>query len=52
MLSSSFQLIIEFILGVLVPPILVIGSILLLIIKIIERKKEKKNEDMDKYDKY
>lgn len=39
-------------LGILVPAIVVVGSILLLIIKIIERQKEKKNEDMNKYDKY
>lgn len=39
-------------LGILVPAIVVVGSILLLIIKVIERQKEKKNEDMNKYDKY
>ena len=46
------MVVISVMLGLLVPGIIVIGSILFLIIKIIERKKEKKNEDMDKYDKY
>ncbi|GAA0714126.1 hypothetical protein GCM10008904_29190 [Paraclostridium ghonii] len=31
---------------------IVVGSIILLILKIIERKKEKQNEDWDKYDDY
>ena len=35
-----------------IPSILIIASIVLLLMKIIERKKEKKNEDFDKYDKY
>lgn len=30
----------------------IIGSIILLIVKIIERQKEKKEENLDKYDKY
>lgn len=49
---SSICIAISVMLGLLVPGILVIGSIIFLIIKIIERQKEKKNEDMDKYDKY
>lgn len=44
--------IISIILGLLLPLTIVAGSIMLLIIKIVERKKEKKNEDLDKYDKY
>lgn len=32
--------------------ILIVGSIILLILKIIERQKEKKEENLDKYDKY
>ncbi|WP_325276975.1 hypothetical protein [Romboutsia sp.] len=51
-MSSNIFAVILFILGLLVPGVIFIGSILLLIIKIIERKKEKKNEDLDKYDKY
>lgn len=31
---------------------IIIGSIILLIIKIIERQREKKEENLDKYDKY
>lgn len=31
---------------------IIIGSIILLIVKIIERQKEKKEENLDKYDKY
>jgi uncharacterized membrane protein YdcZ (DUF606 family) len=31
---------------------IVVGSMILLILKIIERKKEKQNEDWDKYDDY
>ena len=30
----------------------IIGSIILLIVNIIERQKEKKEENLDKYDKY
>lgn len=30
----------------------IIGSIILLIVKIIERQKEKKEENLEKYDKY
>ncbi|MEW9080558.1 hypothetical protein [Terrisporobacter glycolicus] len=32
--------------------VMIIGSIILLIMKIIEREKEKKEENLDKYDKY
>ena len=32
--------------------IIVIGSMILLILKIIERQREKKEENLDKYDKY
>lgn len=32
--------------------VIIIGSIILLIMKIIERQKEKKEENLDKYDKY
>ncbi|WP_018591149.1 hypothetical protein [Terrisporobacter glycolicus] len=32
--------------------VMIIGSIILLIMKIIERQKEKKEENLDKYDKY
>lgn len=38
--------------GLLVPFIFIVGSIVLLIVKIIERQKEKKNENIDKYKKY
>lgn len=31
---------------------IIIGSIILLIVKIVERQKEKKEENLDKYDKY
>lgn len=31
---------------------IIIGSIILLIVKIIERQREKKEENLDKYDKY
>ncbi|MGL5640837.1 MAG: hypothetical protein ACRDDM_01130 [Paraclostridium sp.] len=31
---------------------IIIGSVVLLILKIIERQKEKQNEDWDKYDDY
>lgn len=40
------------ILILLIYGILVIGSIVLLILKIIERNKEKKKENLDKYDDY
>ena len=49
---SNVCVAISVMIGLLVPGILFIGSIIFLIIKIIERQKEKKNEDMDKYDKY
>ncbi|MDD5879971.1 MAG: hypothetical protein PUC84_12430 [Clostridiales bacterium] len=32
--------------------VIIIGSIILLILKIIERHNEKKEENLDKYDKY
>lgn len=38
--------------GIIVPAICVVGSIVLLIVKIIERNKEKKKENLDKYKKY
>ena len=44
--------IISAILGLGIPAIVVISSVILFIVKIIERIKEKKNEDFDKYDKY
>lgn len=31
---------------------IIIGSIILLTVKVIERKREKKEENLDKYDKY
>ncbi|MDU3803141.1 hypothetical protein [Paraclostridium bifermentans] len=31
---------------------IIVGSIILLILKVIERKKEKREEDWDKYDDY
>ena len=40
------------ILGLGIPAIVVISSVILFIVKIIERIKEKKNEDFDKYNKY
>lgn len=52
MWSSNALVVISVMLWALVPGTIVIGSIVFLIIKIIERQKEKKNEDMDKYDKY
>ena len=44
--------IISAILGLGIPAIVVISSVILFIVKIIERIKEKKNEDFDKYNKY
>lgn len=49
---NSLIFIISIILTIGVPILFFIGSIVLLISKIIERKKEKKKEDFDKYDKY
>ena len=40
------------ILGLGILAIVVISSVILFIVKIIERIKEKKNEDFDKYNKY
>ncbi|MCR8744923.1 hypothetical protein [Romboutsia lituseburensis] len=51
-MKISAGLIIAIILGVLVPGLLALGSIVLLVVKIIERKKEKKKEDWDKYKNY
>lgn len=49
---SNIGLIIALILAIRTPFVIIVGSIVLIIVKIIERKKEKKNEDFDKYDKY
>ena len=49
---SNIGLIIALILAIETPFVIIVGSIVLIIVKIIERKKEKKNEDFDKYDKY
>lgn len=49
---SNIGLIIALILAVGTPLVIIVGSIVLIIVKIIERKKEKQNEDFDKYDKY
>lgn len=49
-MNSIFILIIGII--CLFPAIIILGSGILLILKIIERIKEKENEDFDKYDKY
>ncbi|MPM58847.1 hypothetical protein SDC9_105680 [bioreactor metagenome] len=51
-MKISAGLIIAIILGVLVPALLALGSIVLLVVKILERKKEKKKEDWDKYKNY
>ena len=60
-MSNNGVFIISAILGLGIPAIAVISSVILLIVKIIERtrqktrtnnQKEKKNEDFDKYDKY
>lgn len=48
---NSFM-IISGILGLAVPIVMVVGSIVLVIVKIVERKKEKQSEDIDKYKKY
>ncbi len=49
---NSIGFIFSIFLSLAIPFIIIIGSIVLLIVKIIERQKEKKNEDFDKYDKY
>ncbi|MGL4913210.1 MAG: hypothetical protein ACRC3Y_12360 [Romboutsia sp.] len=51
-MNSDPLVIISGILGLVVPGVIVIGSVVLLIVKIIERQKEKKNENWDKYNKY
>ena len=50
-MSNNGFFIISAILGLGIPAI-VISSVILFIVKIIERIKEKKNEDFDKYNKY
>ena len=50
--SNNGFFIISAILGLGIPAIVVISSVILFIVKIIERIKEKKNEDFDKYNKY
>lgn len=49
---SNIGLIIALILAIGTPFVIIVGSIVLIIVKIVERKKEKKNEDFYKYDKY
>ena len=51
-MSNNGFFIISAILGLGIPTIVVTSSVILLIVKIIERIKEKKNEDVDKYDQY
>lgn len=51
-MSSDPLFVVSGILGLVVPGVIVIGSVVLLIVKIVERQKEKKNEDWDKYNKY
>ena len=51
-MSNDGFFIISAILGLGIPAIVVISSVILFIVKIIERIKEKKNEDFDKYDKF
>ena len=51
-MSNDGFFIISAILGLGIPAIVVISSVIMLIVKIVERMKEKKNEDFDKYDKY
>ena len=51
-MSNDVFFIISDILGLGIPAIVVISSVILFIVKIIERIKEKKNEDFDKYNKY
>ncbi len=49
---SNLIVLISLFMTIVLPGIIFIGSIILIILKIIERKKEKRNEDFDKYDKY
>ena len=51
-MSNDGYFIISAILGLGIPAIVVISSVILFIVKIIERITEKKNEDFDKYNKY
>ena len=51
-MSNNGFFIISAILGLGIPAIVVISSVILFIVKIIERIKEKKNEDLDNYNKY
>ncbi|WP_158534729.1 hypothetical protein [Romboutsia maritimum] len=45
-------MILAVILTIGVPIIIVVGSIILIIVKIVERRKEIKEENLDKYKKY
>ncbi|WP_343101349.1 hypothetical protein [Romboutsia sp. MSSM.1001216sp_RTP31141st1_G3_RTP31141_220114] len=49
---SNLALTIVFLLAETIPFAIIGGSIVLIIAKIIERKKEKKNEHFDRYDRY
>ena len=49
---NAFFVFVGFICGIGIPLICVVGSIVLLIAKICERQREKKDEDLDKYKKY
>ena len=51
-MSNNGFFIISAILGLGIPTSLLISSVILFIVKIIERIKEKKNEYFDKYNKY
>ena len=51
-MCNSLIFFIAIILTIGIPAIIFIGSIILIVIKIIERKKEIKEEDLDKYKKY
>ena len=51
-MSNNGFFIISAILGLGIPAIVVISSVILFIVKIIERIKQKKNEDFYKYNKY
>ena len=51
-MSNNGFFIISAILGLGIPAIVVISSVILFIVNIIERIKEKKNEEFDKYNKY
>ncbi|WP_158540627.1 hypothetical protein [Romboutsia weinsteinii] len=49
---NAFFVFAGFICGIGIPLVCVVGSIVLLIAKICERQREKKEEDLDKYKKY